>query len=108
MSPGRFRRHGSAELPFESEIKELIGSTAKSGRRKPTWRMMPIRSRSCLSCGTSTASAIATPKDWQPHVRARLQTETGKAMAEAVSAARREAWWWDAAASREADPEDPP
>ena len=42
------------------------------------------------------------PQDWLPHVLNRLQTETGKALAEAVMATRRDAWWWDTAASHEA------
>lgn len=37
------------------------------------------------------------PKTWLPHVLARLRTETGKAIAEAVLATRRDAWWWEAA-----------
>jgi putative hydrolase of HD superfamily len=42
------------------------------------------------------------PQDWLPHVLNRLQTETGKALAEAILATRRDAWWWDTAASHEA------
>jgi putative hydrolase of HD superfamily len=41
------------------------------------------------------------PRDWLPHVMNRLQTETGKALAAAVMATRRDAWWWQAASSRE-------
>ena len=37
------------------------------------------------------------PKAWLPHVLARLHTETGKAVGEAVLATRRDAWWWEAA-----------
>ena len=39
------------------------------------------------------------PDDWLPHVLARLQTETGKALAQAVLDTRRDSWWWAAAAS---------
>jgi putative hydrolase of HD superfamily len=39
------------------------------------------------------------PNDWLPHVLTRLQTETGKALAAAVMATRRDSWWWEAAAS---------
>jgi putative hydrolases of HD superfamily len=42
------------------------------------------------------------PQDWLPHVLNRLQTQTGKALAEAIMATRRDAWWWDIAASHEA------
>lgn len=42
-----------------------------------------------------------SPKTWLPHVLARLRTDTGKALAEAVMATRRDAWWWDAAAAQE-------
>jgi hypothetical protein len=31
----------------------------------------------------------------------RLQTETGKALADAVMGTRRDAWWWQTALSRE-------
>ncbi|RPJ72283.1 MAG: HD domain-containing protein [Desulfobacteraceae bacterium] len=37
------------------------------------------------------------PKEWLPHVLARLRTETGKAIAAAVLATRRDAWWRAAA-----------
>jgi putative hydrolase of HD superfamily len=39
------------------------------------------------------------PNDWLPHVLTRLQTETGKALAAAVMATRRDSWWWEAAVS---------
>jgi 5'-deoxynucleotidase YfbR-like HD superfamily hydrolase len=39
------------------------------------------------------------PNDWLPHVLTRLQTETGKALAAAVMATRRDSWWWQTAAS---------
>ena len=42
-----------------------------------------------------------SPKSWLPHVLARLRTDTGKALAEAVMATARDAWWWDAAAAHE-------
>ncbi len=42
-----------------------------------------------------------TPKTWLPQVLARLRTETGKAIAEAVLATRRDAWWWEAATAWE-------
>ena len=42
------------------------------------------------------------PDDWLPHVLGRLQTETGKALAQAVLDTRRDAWWWSAAAARDA------
>ncbi len=41
------------------------------------------------------------PDDWLPHVLGRLQTETGKALAQAVLDTRRDAWWWSAAAARD-------
>lgn len=41
------------------------------------------------------------PKTWLPHVLARLRTMTGKAIAEAVLATRRDAWWWEAAKASE-------
>jgi putative hydrolase of HD superfamily len=41
------------------------------------------------------------PQTWLPHVVSRLQTETGKALAEAILATRRDAWWWPAAQGRE-------
>lgn len=41
------------------------------------------------------------PQDWLPHILNRLQTDTGKALASAIMSSRRDAWWWDAAASRE-------
>jgi putative hydrolases of HD superfamily len=41
------------------------------------------------------------PRTWLPHVLGRLQTETGKALADAVMSTRRDAWWWQAALSRE-------
>ena len=37
------------------------------------------------------------PNDWLPHVLARLQTETGKALAQAIMDTRRDRWWWSAA-----------
>jgi putative hydrolase of HD superfamily len=42
------------------------------------------------------------PDDWLPHVLGRLQTETGKALAQAVLDTRRDSWWWSAAAARDA------
>lgn len=41
------------------------------------------------------------PQSWLPHVLGRLQTETGKALADAIMSTRRDAWWWQAALSRE-------
>lgn len=41
------------------------------------------------------------PKTWLPHVLARLRTDTGKAIADAVLATRRDAWWWAAAEASE-------
>jgi putative hydrolases of HD superfamily len=95
-------------VPFESEIKELIREYRE--KRTPEAHLAHDADQIALLLELRDLEGIgyATPKDWQPHVRARLQTETGKAMAEAVSAARREDWWWDAAASREANPEDRP
>lgn len=42
------------------------------------------------------------PRDWLPHVVGRLKTDTGKALADAIMSTRRDAWWWQAAQSREA------
>ena len=42
-----------------------------------------------------------SPQTWLPHVLKRLQTETGKALAQAVMNTRRDAWWWPAAQSQE-------
>ena len=42
------------------------------------------------------------PQDWLPHVLNRLQTQIGKALAEAILTTRRDAWWWNIAASHEA------
>jgi putative hydrolases of HD superfamily len=39
------------------------------------------------------------PDDWLPHVLERLQTDTGKTLAQAVLDTRRDSWWWSAAAS---------
>jgi putative hydrolase of HD superfamily len=41
------------------------------------------------------------PQTWLSHVLGRLQTETGKALADAIMGTRREAWWWLAAQGRE-------
>jgi putative hydrolases of HD superfamily len=41
------------------------------------------------------------PSTWLPHVLDRLQTETGKALADAIMATRRDAWWWPAAQSQD-------
>jgi len=41
------------------------------------------------------------PQTWLPHVVGRLQTDTGKALADAIMSTRRDAWWWQAALSRE-------
>ncbi len=41
------------------------------------------------------------PKQWLPHVLARLRTETGKAIGAAVIATHRDAWWWEAAKASE-------
>jgi putative hydrolase of HD superfamily len=40
------------------------------------------------------------PQTWLPHVVDRLQTETGKALADAIMSTRRDAWWWQAAQGR--------
>ncbi|MCU0561031.1 MAG: HD domain-containing protein [Desulfobacterales bacterium] len=41
------------------------------------------------------------PTTWLPHVLARLRTETGKAIAAAVLATHRDAWWREAATACE-------
>jgi len=41
------------------------------------------------------------PQTWLPHVLNRLQTETGRALADAIMGTRRDAWWWQAAQARE-------
>ncbi len=41
------------------------------------------------------------PEDWLPHVRNRLRTPTGKALADALLSTRRDSWWWQTAASHE-------
>jgi len=41
------------------------------------------------------------PRTWLPHVLGRLQTETGRALADAIMSTRRDAWWWRAAQDRE-------
>jgi putative hydrolase of HD superfamily len=37
------------------------------------------------------------PTEWLPHVLARLRTDTGRSIASAVLATRRDAWWREAA-----------
>lgn len=44
------------------------------------------------------------PGDWLPHVLGRLQTATGKSLAEAIMGTRRDAWWWPSALPRETAP----
>ncbi|MFO7708104.1 MAG: HD domain-containing protein [Desulfobacterales bacterium] len=41
------------------------------------------------------------PRAWLPHVLARLRTDTGKAIADAVIATHRDSWWWEAATACE-------
>jgi putative hydrolase of HD superfamily len=91
-------------VAFEPEIVALTREYRE--RRTPEARLAHDADQIALILELKELDGIgyATPKDWLPHVRARLLTATGQALADAVGAARREDWWWEAAASREPSP----
>lgn len=92
----------TAGLPFGEALKALIAEY--NGRRTPEARLAHDADQLALILELRELEGVgyAGTRDWLPHVTARLQTETGRAIAEALAAARRDGWWWETAAGREA------
>jgi putative hydrolases of HD superfamily len=86
-------------LPFGPHIRDLIeeynaGTSTEARLARDADQIALI-----LELKDLRDIGFLPPQDWLPHVLNRLQTETGKALASAVMSTRRDAWWWDAAAS---------
>ncbi|MCK7513670.1 MAG: hypothetical protein MZV70_63115 [Desulfobacterales bacterium] len=81
------------------------GIPCRQSRPRPGWPATPTRSALILELKDLDDIGYRPPQDWLPHVLSRLQTETGKALAAAIMATRRDAWWWQAAVPREAGAE---
>jgi putative hydrolase of HD superfamily len=89
-------------LPFGTQLEALI----EEYNAGESWEARLARDADQLSLILELKDldelGYRPPQDWLPHVRSRLQTETGKTLAEAIMATRRDAWWWGTAASHEA------
>jgi len=88
-------------LPFGERLKELIDEY--NAGQSPEARLARDADQLSLILELKDLEDIGyrTPQDWLPHVLDRLQTDTGKSLAEAIMSTRRDAWWWDTAASHE-------
>jgi putative hydrolase of HD superfamily len=84
-------------LPFGAQIAALIAEY-RSGS-SPEARLAQDADQIALILELKDLADIGCepPKEWLPHVLARLRTDTGKAIAAAVIATRRTDWWWTAA-----------
>ena len=89
-------------LPFGAQLKALIEEYHAGESREARLARDADQISLILELKELDEIGCRPPQDWLPHVLNRLQTETGKALAEAVMATRRDAWWWDTAASHEA------
>jgi putative hydrolase of HD superfamily len=89
-------------LPFGAQLKSLIEEYHAGESREARLARDADQISLILELKELDEIGYRPPQDWLPHVLNRLQTETGKALAEAVMATRRDAWWWDTAASHEA------
>jgi putative hydrolase of HD superfamily len=89
-------------LPFGAQLQALIEEYHAGESREARLARDADQISLILELKELDEIGYRPPQDWLPHVLNRLQTETGKALAEAVMATRRDAWWWDTAASHEA------
>jgi putative hydrolase of HD superfamily len=89
-------------LPFGARLKGLIDEY--NAGESPEARLARDADQLSLVLELKDLDDIGfrTPQDWLPHVLDRLRTETGKSLAKAIMSTRRDAWWWDTAASHEA------
>jgi putative hydrolase of HD superfamily len=89
-------------LPFGSQLAEIIAEY--NAGASPEAQLARDADQISLILELKDLSDIGyrPPQDWLPHVVNRLRTPTGKALAEAILATRRDAWWWDTAAAHEA------
>jgi putative hydrolase of HD superfamily len=88
-------------LAFGDRIRELIAEYHAG--RSPEARLARDADQLALVLELKDLDDIGhrPPRTWLPHVLNRLQTDTGKALADAIMSTRRDAWWWQAALSRE-------
>jgi putative hydrolase of HD superfamily len=84
-------------VPFGAEMQALLDEY--TARATPEARLAHDADQIALILELKDLKDIGyrPPDDWLPHVLARLETETGKALAQAVMDARRDRWWWSAA-----------
>ena len=86
-------------LPFGAQLKALIEEYQAGESREARLARDADQIALILELKDLKDIGHEPPNDWLPHVLTRLQTETGKALAAAVMATRRDSWWWEAAAS---------
>jgi putative hydrolase of HD superfamily len=86
-------------LPFGAQLKALIEEYHAGESREARLARDADQIALILELKDLKDIGYEPPNDWLPHVLSRLQTETGKALAAAVMATRRDSWWWEAAAS---------
>jgi putative hydrolase of HD superfamily len=88
-------------LAFGRQIRELIAEY--NAGQSPEARLARDADQLALILELKELDDIGhrPPRTWLPQVVERLQTETGKALADAVMGTRRDAWWWQTALSRE-------
>jgi putative hydrolase of HD superfamily len=88
-------------IAFGAEIHELIAEYHAGA--SPESRLARDADQLALVLELKDLDDIGhrPPRTWLPHVLGRLQTETGRALADAIMGTRRDAWWWPAAQGRE-------
>jgi putative hydrolase of HD superfamily len=89
-------------LPFGARLKALIEEYLAGESREARLARDADQISLILELKELEEIGYRPPQDWLPHVLERLQTETGKALAAAIMATRRDAWWWDTAAAHDA------
>jgi len=90
-----------SELPFGAQLKDLIEEYHAGESREARLARDADQISLILELKDLDEIGYRPPQDWLPHVLNRLRTETGKTLAAAVMATRRDAWWWSTAASHE-------
>jgi putative hydrolase of HD superfamily len=91
----------ASELPFGAQLKDLIEEYHAGESREARLARDADQISLILELKDLDEIGYRPPQDWLPHVLNRLKTETGKTLAAAVMATRRDAWWWSTAASHE-------
>jgi len=89
-----------AECPFADDLRALLAEYVSGTSPEAQLARDADQISLILELKDLKDIGYRPPDDWLPHVLGRLQTETGKALAQAVLDTRRDAWWWSAAAAR--------